>query len=240
MDTPDDLVVLRYFAVQGRAQALRLALTEARVPFDDRRVAFSEFRERRAEPDFAGPYQALPVLSWGAAIVAETLPIASYVARQLGQYDGLDHAAVARLEAISSCCYIDVTLRLAAIIRADLTYPGADLGRSLAAVLPSLLAKLALLEASLPSAGWVGGERPVMPDFFLTEAFEVLSYVLGAEREPRLRERVPRLSALAARVRELPVLAHARETRPTRFTGRPDEDAVLAKLHSADLSTLGF
>jgi glutathione S-transferase len=233
-------IVLRYFAVVGRAQALRHALTDAERPFEDLRLPVPEWRQRRSDPTFAGPLRALPTLTWDDAFVAETLPIASFLAKRLGHYDGLDDAAIAFREAVASCAYMDIMLRLVEVIRADTHHPGADLQRSLMVALPRVLQKFEHLDACLPKSDYVGGQAPVMTDFFVAETFEALSYVLGPEREAPLQNRLPRSAALATSIRERPALIRVWPRRPTRFTGRPDEDLAIAHLRATNLSTLGF
>ena len=131
-------------------------------------------------------------------------------------------------------------LRAGELIYADFIYPGADLASSLPALLGRMLEKLGAVEAHSPEAGWLGGERPVMADFFAGESFEVLRYVLGPAREEALRARMPRLWALADRLRSRPALARAWESRPAQFTSRPDEPAVVERFRAMDLSSAGF
>jgi len=234
------VIVLRYFPVTGRAQALRHALTASGRSFEDLRLPLPEWSVRRTDPRFAGALRALPTLTWDDSLVSETLPIASFLAKRLGHYEGLDDASVALREAIVSSTYIDVTLRLIEVIRADAYHPGADPARSLVVALPRVLQKFELVDASVPEATYLGGERLTMPDFVVAEAFEALRYVLGPDRDARLAERLPRSASLAASLRNRPELTRAWESRPERFTARPDEDVVIGRLRSTDLSPLGF
>jgi len=233
-------IVLRYFPVVGRAQVLRNALTDAGCPFEDLRLPMPEWQGRRSDPTFAGRLKALPTLSWGDAFVAETLPIASFIAKRLGHYDGLDDSAIAFREAVASCAYMDIVLRLVEVIRADAHHPGADLQRSLAVALPRVLQKFEHVDACLPDEHYFGGERPVMTDFFVAETFEALRYVMGPDREARFTGRLPRSAALATSIRNRPELAQAWRGRPARLTGRPDEEVAIARLRSTDLSALGL
>lgn len=185
-------------------------------------------------PAFAGSHQALPTLSWSGATVTETLPIASFVARRLGHYAGLDDAGVAAQEAIVSSCYLDVTLRLIEVIRAD--NPGADPVRSFATALPLVIRKLELAAQQLGSAPWFGSLAPTMPDFFLVEAVEALRHLLGPDQEARLHERLPYACGHDLRIRERPALERAWLARPAAFTARNDELAILARLRSTELS----
>jgi glutathione S-transferase len=228
-------VVLRYFPIVGRAQPLRHALADAAVSFDDLRVPLAQWAQHKEDPDFAGPYGALPTLSWGAVTLAETLPIASFLARRLGHYEALDDAAIARLEGICSNCYIEVILRIGEIVWADLIYPGVELANVFPGQLTRMLDKLGRLDARIPEAGWLGGDRPGMADFFAAEAVEAQRYLLGPAREEALHRRLPRLTALAQRVRARPALASAWTSRPRQFTGRPDEIAIVERLRALDL-----
>jgi glutathione S-transferase len=232
-------VALRYFPVLGRAQAIRHALWDAGVDFEDWRVTVADWPGHRENPAIAGPHRGLPTLTWDTALVSETLPIASFVARRLGQCEGMDEEAVAAREAICSCCYLDVLVRFADVIRADVTY-GGDLGRSLATVAPRILQKLGFVDRQIPENGWIGGDQPVVADFFATEAFEVARYVLGPARDSVLVERLPRLGARATSIRSRPKLAAAWRERPQRFTARADEDVVIARLRAVDLSPAGL
>jgi glutathione S-transferase len=234
------VIVLRYFPVIGRAQALRHALTASGRSFEDLRLPLPEWSTRRMDPRFAGILRALPTLSWGDSLVSETLPIASFLAKRLGHYEGLDDASVVHREAIVSSAYMDIMLRLVEVIRADAHHPGADPARSLVVALPRVLQKFELVDASLPEATYLGGERLTMPDFVVAETFEALRYALGPDRDARLAERLPRSASLAASVRNRPELTRAWENRPARFTARPDEDAVITRLRSTDLSPLGL
>jgi glutathione S-transferase len=236
----DVRVVLRYFPVLGRAQALRHCLRDAGVAFEDVRVPLSEWPRYREDPSLSGAYRALPTLSWAGVVLAETLPIASFIARRLGQYDAASDEVIARREGLCSTTYIDVLHRLADVIRADLTYPGADCGRAFAVVAPRMWQRVQSLERQVPETGWLGGESPVVADFFVAEAFEVLRYVLGPARDATLSQRVPRLAALARAMRDRPRLAGEFESRPARFTGRPDEDRVVEELRAVDLSSIGL
>jgi glutathione S-transferase len=232
-------VVLRYFPVLGRAQAIRHALCDADVDFEDWRVTAAEWPGHRENPAIAGPHRSLPTLTWDTALVSETLPIANFVARRLGQCDGVDEEAIAAREAIGSCCYLDVLGRFVDVIRADLTY-GGDPGRSLATVVPRILQKMGFVDRQIPENGWLGGDQPVVADFFATEAFEVARHVLGPARDGVLFERLPRLAARARSMRSRPKLAAAWRERPQRFTGRADEDVVIAQLRAVDLSSAGL
>src|SRR5688500_2001742 len=211
-------VVLRYFPALGRAQPLRHALADADVPFEDVRVPVAQWPQLRTDAVAAGPFRGLPTLQWGDATIAETLPIATFLGRRLGQYEGRDDVAIAGLEAISSHCYLEVQLRIGDLLWADHSYPGIDLGRAAPRLVGRLFDKLDRLDVRIPERGWIGGERPVVADFFAAEAIETTRYILGGAREDALRARWPRLAGHAERIRERPAIAREWERRPATFS----------------------
>src|SRR5260221_9390189 len=163
-------VILRYFPARGRVQPLRHALADAGIGYEDVRFPLTDWPKWRNDRAVAGIFASLPTLTWDDVTLAETLPIASFIARKLGPYEGLDDAASAELEAICSFCYVDVTTRMGELLWADIIYPGADPVTSAPGVLGRMLEKLGRLDARLPASGaWLGGERPVVADYFAAE-----------------------------------------------------------------------
>jgi glutathione S-transferase len=239
-------VVLRYFDAQGRAQALRHALhalSDAGLSFEDVRVTLATWPPLREDPSFGGWFASLPTLTWDTDTVSETLSIASYVARRSGQYDGLGAGEIAKLEAVVSCCYLDVVRCLADVVWAPILYPGVDVATTTPRQLRWSLGKLARLSALLPDgdgAAWLGGLRPTVADFFLAEAVEAMRHVLGPSWDAQLRDLVPRAFAHAERMRALPSLISAWETRPPRLTASPDEPAALERVRGCNLSNIGL
>jgi glutathione S-transferase len=228
----DEPVVLRYFACSGRAQPLRYALAEAAVAFDDLRVSMADWQQMQHNTLLAGPYHALPTLTWGADTVSETLVIATFIGRRLGRYDALSDGQIATLEAICSNCYLEVLVRLGELVWADALYPGVDPGASFRRLAPRVLRKLMSVESQLIS-DWFCGDSPGAADFFALEAIEGLRYVFGAKNETQLTQAFPRLTNLSARALVRLNVATQRAARPARMTMRPDEQAVIARLRAA-------
>jgi hypothetical protein len=227
------VIVLRYFAVRGRAQPLRHALADAGVDHEDVRLSRpGDWGANKEDPAFAGPYGGLPTLTCDGETIAEALPIASFLARRLGHYEGLSDHAIARAEGVCSSVYLDVMLRAADIIWGDVLYTGIDLSVAAPRIARRMLSKLERLEATLPTSPerFLGEGRPVMADFFAAEGLETMLHVLDASPAERIRARLPRLATLAHRVREQPAIA--RLHRPDRFTARPDESAVLERVRA--------
>jgi glutathione S-transferase len=225
-----DATILRYLPIVGRAQALRHTLADAGVKFTDLQLSPDEWAEGREDPFCGGAFAGLPTLSVGRTTIAETMAIASYLGRQLGHYDGLAPEAIAWLESVTSCAYLEVLLRMGEVLWAERLYPGVDLANAFARSLARMLDKLGRLDRVTP-AGWFAGQRtPTCADFFAAEAVETLRHVLGPAREPALANRLPRLVALADRVRARPAIRTAWQTRPGRLSTLPDEEEVLERL----------
>jgi glutathione S-transferase len=222
-------MVLRYFAVIGRAHPLRLALADAGVTHEDVRIGLADWPKHREDGSFAGPYSALPTLTCDGETIGETLAIASFLARRLDHYEGLSDARVARLEGVCSNAYLECVMGTADLIWAEILHPGVDLSLAFPRRAGRIVAKLARLEAETPD-GFFGGERPVMADFFAAEGLEALLHLLGPSRAEAIAARLSRLTGLARRIRERPAVA--RVDRPERFTARPDEPSVLERLRS--------
>lgn len=232
-------IVLRYFPLIGRVQPLRAALADAGVTFEDVRVTDADWGAKREVSDFAGPYAGLPTLSWGDVTISETLAISTFLAKRLGEYEGLDDAQIAVREAVCSNCYLEVLVRIGELIWCDLMYPGVELAKTFNILAPRIVGKLEGVNRQY-RGDWLGGAKPGMADFFAAESLDVLRSALGTGRDAALRARMPRLFELASRLAERPSLAATRANRPRAFTARPDEEAALARLRAIDLTSMGL
>jgi glutathione S-transferase len=237
-ETSFERVVFRYFECRGRVQAIREALVDAGVPFMDERVVIGpNWRATMKEAPTGGPFGSLPVLEWGSDIVAQTLPIAGYVARRLGQYDGLDAMGIARLEMIASSAYLDVIFEVTMMIWGALSTPEAEAAERFATHEARIAHKIDRFERILAdgSAPLFGGERPALADFFVAESIGMARAALPARIEGHL-QRAPRMvemiSALAHRPAVLRYVAEGK--RPTRLCGAPNEPESLHRIHRWD------
>jgi glutathione S-transferase len=228
-----DRVLLRYFDCLGRTQPLRNALVDAGIAFEDQRLAIGPSWRALKEQADGGPFGSLPVLEWGDDCVAQALPIAGYVARRLGQYDGLDAMGVARLEMVASVAYLDVIAELAMMLWVPTAIPDAEAAVRFSNHEARILHKVDRLERMLASSGdpFFGGHRPVVADFFVAEALDMTRAVIGerldaalgrALRLAEMRERMARRDAIARYIGE--------GKRPTRLTGSPNEAESLARI----------
>jgi len=66
----------------GRGEPIRLVLSLANIPFEDERLAFADFSEKR--PHY--PFQAVPVAEIDGDVMAQTNSLLRYFGRQCGLY----------------------------------------------------------------------------------------------------------------------------------------------------------
>jgi glutathione S-transferase len=228
-----DRVLLRYFDCLGRAQPIRNALVDAGVAFEDQRITVGHSWHMLKEQADGGPFGSLPVLEWGDDCVAQALPIAGYLARRVGHYEGLDAMGIARLEMVASVAYLDVIVELAMMLWVPTTVPDAEAATRFSNHEARILHKVDRLNRILASCGgpFFGGHRPAVADFFVVEAIDMTRAVLGERLDAALR-RAPRLAEMRERLARRDAIARyvGEGKRPTRLTGSPNEAESLARI----------
>jgi len=90
--TKDCNVVLTYFDGAGRAEAIRIALFTAGIPFEDKRVDYSVWSASNLKADTPG--QALPVLSVDGVVYTQSLAIQRWAGRKSSMYPEDDKLAM--------------------------------------------------------------------------------------------------------------------------------------------------
>jgi len=202
-------VTLRYVDCRGRAEPLRHLLRARSVPFIDHREPITDIRRTVLEygqnAERGGPFGLLPVLEWDGARIAQTLPIASFLSRELGFYACLDSLAIAREESLSATAYLELTSALPTIVWHPGWFADVPFERHLkiqTRVACGLPARFELLLAD--DAPFFGGSEPHAPDFFLFEGLSAWSllfgepYAAGVRGKPRLSKWWERMNARLA------------------------------------------
>jgi len=93
--------VLTYFAMPGRAFAIRVVMGMASMPYTDKTISFPELVAGKADTN-AFPLGAVPTLSVGDKTFAQSGAILRYVSKVAGMYPADALAALAFDEALDS------------------------------------------------------------------------------------------------------------------------------------------
>jgi glutathione S-transferase len=227
-------VTLRYFDCRSRGQALRFALHDSGIQFEDERVPVAElaaWRNDAADPRVGGPFASLPVLQWDGHRVAQTLAIAGYLGERLG-------LASSRLEArsrdamVGSVAHLDMQVPYSGLLWLAEDTPDAKLAGHAHALHENLAGRLVQLERlhEEEAAGpFFRGDDPGMGDFFAYESIDRARAVFGARFETTL-SRSPRMGALFDAMSGRPGIAAARATLPDRVTASPSEPKLRERI----------
>jgi hypothetical protein len=223
-------VRLRYFACRGRAEPIRHFLRDRAVVFEDAREPIADLRETlarlRDDPSRAAPFGLLPVLDWDDLRVTQTLPIASFVGRELGLHARLDSPALARLDAVASAAYSELTSVLPELTWAPLWYPEVPLERLVKRASRTPCGYPARFEQVLGDEhAWFGGAEPHVADFFVFEGLAAWCDVLG----PPYAEAIARLPKLSAWWDRACARVVGDATRAVPFTASPHEADVFGR-----------
>lgn len=225
-------ITLRYFAARGRAQFLRYYLRARGIPFTDERVPlsadFSAWAAMRDDRSRTGPFHKLPVLVFDGRLVAETLPIASFLHTTLGDAASLSADERMQHEMLLSSLASDVTIPIGTLLWAEVLFPGADLRAVAIRTLDRLRQHLSAIERTLGEWQWLerARSRPVLlADCLLWEALDVAKFLFGARLElpsalARLHEDFAARATCEALKRE----------HPSPITGRPGEAEAITKI----------
>ncbi len=230
-------ILLRYFAVRGRAQFIRLYLRAREVAFEDERVAidsdFSAWNAIRTDPALSGPFSKLPVLHFGDRQVAEALVIQGFLHRVLGDEARLSADDNLRHAMLVSSLYCDVLMTIGILLWSEAMSPGVDFAVVAQRALGRLRSYFQTLERTLSEWRWLAsaGARPTtIADCLLWDQLDVVEHVFG-ERALKLEE----WEGLA-RFRAQFDGRHAGERllaeRPAPVTARPAEHDVIARIRS--------
>lgn len=230
-------ICLRYFDARARAQFLRGYFAARGVEFRDERVPleadFSSWAVMRDDRTRTGPMQRLPVLHYGENLIPETMVIARFVHRRLGDEDALDSTQNLRHDVLLSIAYTDITLPIAMLIWSDLLFAGVDLPLFARNSLDRLDRTLAVVETSLAEWGWVAamGSRPVtIADCLLWEVLDQARTLFGSRLSFADK---PQLSALYKECPARGVFEGLLRERACQITGRPGEAAAIAAVQES-------
>jgi glutathione S-transferase len=210
-------------------------LVDRRIAFEDHRIELGggEWAAMREDRELSGPFASLPVLRWGDLVLAEVLPIASFLTRTLCASGELAPAVIARHDMLCSASYLDVLRPLADLLWCRIDCPEISLTKRARIVLPRVFAKLRRIGSAIElKSSYIGGDTPAVADFFVLEALEELAYVMGPQAH-LLGSALAELEGYRQRLRARPAMQRLfAGTRHPRYTASPDERQVLTELES--------
>ncbi len=237
-------VTLRYFNARGRAQFLRYYLSVRNIPFDDERVSIgnggAEWFAIKPDESLTGPFHKLPVLHWGERQIAETLVIAAFLHREVGDAALLSDEENLRHEMLISSLYNDVVLPVGMMIWAPAMYEGMKLEVAVPKSFARITAHLSVLDSLLGEWQWSQKmqRRPILlADCLLWEEIDVLLTIFGSHVA---LDTLPALEAFHERYRSGTAFEEILKQHPCQFTGMPNEpetiEAIREVLSSAAAS----
>jgi len=202
---------LTYFNGRGRAEIIRLILTEAGVPFEDNRISYDEeFPKIKSTL----PFRQVPIFEIdGKITLCQSLAISRYLARKYN-LAGKTELEQAQVDMIVECMQ-DTISPIVTFFRLEPDpVKKAELKKKyIEEQLPVFLTKLeALLVANNSGDSFFVGDSLTWADLFLVRANGAFNLIVGLEKpfanHPKLNalfERVIRLPRIAAYQAKLPV-----------------------------------
>jgi len=203
---------LTYFDGRGRAEIIRLILTQADVPFEDVRISREEYAQRRS----ALPFLQVPIFEIdGKITLCQSNAIARYLARK---YNLAGKTELEQVQAeMMVDCMEDIFSPVPVFFRREPDpVKKAELKKKyIEEQLPVWLPKLeALLVANNSGDSFFVGDSLTWADLFLVRLHGAFTLTVGLEdpfaNQPKLKalyERVVQLSRIAAYQAKQPVTA---------------------------------
>lgn len=188
---------LTYFDARGRAEPIRLLLSYAGVPFEDRGVTRESWPKEKAD----APLGQLPYLVERRGSESLAIPQTMAVIRHLSREHGLDGKDEGERLAADVAAEAAVDLR-AAVSALRFSPAWADEGAKAKFAAETAPLHLARLDKLLADRTWCASETPTYADILVFDTLDS-----AVTHWPTLLAAWPRLAALHGRVRALPQLA---------------------------------
>lgn len=229
-------IALRYFECRGRAQPIRFFLAEKDLLFRDIRVPLDSlsdsWKQTKNDPQFSGPYGRLPVLEWGDLQISETLVIAFHLHNKFDSFK-FDTSHNLLIRSLISSTYTDVISPMGILIWQDILTPGVEMKKYLFRTLSVFEQLFERYDQQLRSLSqpFFGGKEPCLADYFLFEAIQIF-LVVFKPRHLSLQANHASLASFNDRMTEDPGVKACLASLPAKITGRADEEARIAKIHT--------
>lgn len=157
-------IKITYFDMTGRAEAIRLALTVAGIPFEDERISREELAQRKLTGVL--PFNQLPVIEIDGEVHAQSLAMLVYAGKLAGLYPDCAKTMLVIHEIMAA--FEDMWSKIAP------TFAIQDQDAKLAArkklsenEIPFFLGKIDAIIARAGKNGWAVGDKMTIADLFL-------------------------------------------------------------------------
>merc|ERR1712045_503681 len=193
-------VKLTYFNLRAKGEPSRLLLAYGGVKYEDYRVSFEDQREWKVMKPTT-PYGSLPLLEWDGVVIAQSMAIARFIAKEVG-LAGRNNLECAQVDEIVDAVNDIAQAGLTAIFSND----ESQLKKYAVETVP---AGLANIEKILVSRGgqYLVGNALSWADLRLFDFCFTLS-------QPSCLDRFPNIKNLTERVRNIPNIKSWVESRP--------------------------
>jgi len=198
---------LTYFQGRGRAEITRLIFAQAGVKYEDNRITGDDWKTLKPTT----PWGGMPILEVDGKVIAQSLTIARYVAKQTG-LAGKNPLENALIDSVVDATGDIVTAVVAAMFEKDETKKAELQKKFMEETLPKVLGNLEKF-LSNNKGGFFVGDSVTWADLYV---FDVLSGVVERSEKPDLlsKQGFSNLEAFCKRVGELPKIKAWVESRP--------------------------
>ncbi|KAK7102214.1 glutathione S-transferase 3-like [Littorina saxatilis] len=201
-----DKLQLVYFDVRGRAEFLRLLLHATGQPFEDVRVSFEAWPQRKSE----APYGKLPYLEYKGKKYGQSLAIGPFLARKFGMYGKTEEDGL-RIDEVTHLVD-DFRLNIRAWRMEQDPQKKAELIKKMKEdAIPCYLVYFKNLLAENSDTGFFVGNSVTLADVMV---YDIIDTMMSFDPEEKLT-RYPALQKLRQNVENIPAVKEYLKNRPT-------------------------
>jgi len=173
MDEGNNIYTLTYFDLYGRAEAIRMLLTHAKIPFEDKRVTGQVWQDLKASGKC--PNGQLPILegkSLNGLVMSQSIAILRFLGVKHGYYNSMDPVAAYKADSVIDNVYD--------CYKGDAIYcifkPDAPTEEHIHGIVEVMTKASGLLEKDLGTEKYFGGEKPSIADFCVYAIMMSIAY----------------------------------------------------------------
>lgn len=205
-------IELLYFAIKGRAEPSRLALTVGAVPFTDKLVPFSDWPALKASGTL--PFAQLPLLTADGAAYTQSGAILRYCGKQARLYPRDDDALAAAIDEVLGAD-ADLTAAVFSYRGKDPALAKAARATFVADTGPKIMAGLEkTVSAKAKTDTWLCGDALSVADLQIFNTINNVKFGHVDHVDPAFFDAFPRIMASFNAVAKVPAIAAWYEANP--------------------------